>query len=89
MADRRKISAERLAQKIAQQLRDLIKATDDPIMKQRYSDMLDDLLDMQYQFEERLKTSMKTWGGKYGFLPSGVTDYLDDDFDDDDDQEKR
>jgi hypothetical protein len=38
------------------------------------------LLKGWHDMEERLKHSDTTWGGAYGYLPSGVIDYLPDDF---------
>ncbi|MDX1994301.1 MAG: hypothetical protein SF029_18095 [bacterium] len=74
-------------QKVANFLRRLADNERDPEKKQEILHYLNEVLTARYDGEERLKQAAKTWGGKYGFLPSGVIDYLDDDFDTDEQDE--
>jgi hypothetical protein len=69
-------------QRAADKLRQLIELTEDADLRQQMRYILYDIQAGRYNAEERLKTAFKTWGGKYGFLPSGVIDYLEDDFKD-------
>jgi hypothetical protein len=78
----KKVGFERRSQWLAEFLRQQRDKQTNPIDRAAHEQAIQELLAMTYDFEERLKHSVKTWGGKYGFLPSGVIDYLEDDFED-------